>query len=231
MLVTDAALLDADGNVHVQIGEMIEGAQPKVVQLPGHFAKRPRYYDSLPSTFVPAQTARANGWQVVASDQRLITYASDAAPAAVRAALEAARQGGLTGATIEQRHHSRIGLGLLAAALAAGFVTLVGVAISVALSAAEGRADLATLSAVGAPPRVRRLLAGSQAALIGGSGTVIGVLLGSFVAFALRSTFGAPGFEVPWQNLIGVGVAVPVVAALVAAAFTPSRLPLMRRLE
>ena len=45
---------------------------------------------------------------------------------------------------------------LLLVAAAAAFVTLVGVAISVALSAAEGRADLATLAAVGAPPRRRR---------------------------------------------------------------------------
>ena len=52
---------------------------------------------------------------------------------------------------------------MLAIAAIAAFVTLVGVAISVALSAAEGRADLATLAAVGAAPRRRRALAASQA--------------------------------------------------------------------
>jgi hypothetical protein len=55
--------------------------------------------------------------------------------------------------------------------IVAAFVTLVGVAISVALSAAEGRADLATLAAVGAPPRRRRALATSQALLVAGLGS------------------------------------------------------------
>jgi len=57
-------------------------------------------------------------------------------------------------------------------ALIAGLVTLLGGAISVALSAAEGRADRATLAAVGAPPRRRRELVAMQALLVGGLGGV-----------------------------------------------------------
>ena len=111
----------------------------------------------------------------------------------------------------------------------AGFVTLVGVAISVALSAAEGRADLATLAAVGAPPRRRRALAAAQALLVGGLGCALGVAFGTFVAYAARTTTGSPDFVVPWINLAITAVAVPLLAVLVAALFTPSRLPLVRR--
>ena len=64
---------------------------------------------------------------------------------------------------------------------------------------AEGRRELATLSAVGADPAVRRRLAGAQALVISGVGALVGVVLGSFVSYALRATFGAPSFTVPWE--------------------------------
>jgi putative ABC transport system permease protein len=118
---------------------------------------------------------------------------------------------------------------LLIAGLGAAFITLVGVAISVALAAAEGRADLATLAAVGAPPRRRRALAGAQALVIAGLGCGLGVALGAFVAYTARTTTGSPEFVVPWANLVLTGLAVPLLAVLVAAALTPSRLPMVRR--
>jgi putative ABC transport system permease protein len=111
----------------------------------------------------------------------------------------------------------------------AALVTLIGVAISVALSAAEGRADLATLAAVGAEPRRRRVLAACQALLIAGIGCALGVMGGTFVAFTARATTGSPDFVVPWPNLLATAIAVPLLAVLVAAVFTPSRLPLVRR--
>ena len=118
---------------------------------------------------------------------------------------------------------------LLIVAGVAAFVTLVGVAISVALSAAEGRADLATLAAVGAPPRRRRALAAAQALLVAGLGCALGVAFGTFVAYAARTTTGSPDFVIPWTNLAITAIAVPLLAVLVAALFTPSRLPLVRR--
>jgi putative ABC transport system permease protein len=120
---------------------------------------------------------------------------------------------------------------LLVVALIAGLVTLLGVAISVALSAAEGRADLATLAAVGAPPRRRRALVAMQALFVGGLGGLLGTALGTFVAFTARATTGSPDFVVPWWNLAAAGVGAPLVAALVAAACTRGRLPLVRRAE
>ena len=116
-----------------------------------------------------------------------------------------------------------------AIAAIAALVTLIGVAIAVSLSAAEGRADLATLAAVGAEPRRRRLLAACQALLIAGLGCGLGVLGGTFVAFTARATTGSPEFVVPWSNLLVTTLAVPLLAVVIAAVFTPSRLPLVRR--
>ena len=119
---------------------------------------------------------------------------------------------------------------MLIIAAAAGVVTLIGVAISVALSAAEGRADLATLAAVGAPPRRRRTLAAAQALVVAGLGAAAWASgFGAFVAFTARATTGAPGFVVPWANLAVTILVVPLLAMLVATLFVPSRLPLMRR--
>ena len=51
----------------------------------------------------------------------------------------------------------------------------------------EARPDLATLAAVGAPPRTRRYVAAAQSLVIGLLGTALGVALG-FV----------PGLAVTW---------------------------------
>jgi hypothetical protein len=65
--------------------------------------------------------------------------------------------------------------------------------------------------------------------VIGGVGCLLGVALGTFVAYTVRSTSGAPGFVIPWANLLLTAIAVPALATAVAAVFTPSRLPLVRR--
>jgi putative ABC transport system permease protein len=67
--------------------------------------------------------------------------------------------------------------------------------------------------------------------LVGGLGCLLGLGLGTFVSVTLRATTGAPELVVPWLNLAAVGLAVPLLAVLVAALLTPSRLPLARRSE
>ena len=111
----------------------------------------------------------------------------------------------------------------------AALVTLVGVGVTVALAAVEGRADLATMAAVGASPRRRRAIAGWQALVVGGLGAVLGLALGGFYAYLIWPAIGAPEFTVPWLTIGLIGVAVPLLAVLVAAVFTPSRLPVIRR--
>src|SRR5262249_51527465 len=74
---------------------------------------------------------------------------------------------------------------LLVLAVIAGVIALAATAIATALTAAEGRADLATLAAVGASPRMRRILSLSQSGMIAGLGSLIGTVAGLSAALAL----------------------------------------------
>ena len=71
----------------------------------------------------------------------------------------------------------------------------------------------------------------SQALLVGGLGCVLGVALGTFIAFTARTTTGSPDFVVPWANLVATAIGVPLLAALVAALCTRPGLPLVRRAD
>jgi putative ABC transport system permease protein len=125
-------------------------------------------------------------------------------------------------------------------AVIAAVITLAAAAIATGLAAADSRADLATLGAVGASPRVRRVLSLSQAGMIAGLGSVLGVAagLGASVAvlFALNHRFAsvwpAPlpyPVHVPWRNVCVALIVVPLIAMLGAGMLTRSRLPIERR--
>jgi len=132
---------------------------------------------------------------------------------------------------VENGYDFNAGTVLLALLSAATVVTLLGVTIAVALSAAEGRADLATLAAVGAQPRRRRSLAAAQAWLLGQLGCVLGVAVGGLYGYTAHVAFGSPYFAVPWRELAGILVGVPLLAGLLAWLLTRSRLPMVRRVE
>lgn len=130
---------------------------------------------------------------------------------------------------------------LLLLAGAAGLVTVGAAGIATGLAAAEGRADLSTLAAVGAGPGVRRLLALCQAGVIAGLGSVLGIVAGLGTALIILLSTNRQYAEswpiedpyplvVPWSTL-GVLVLVPLVAMLGAGLFTRSRLPVERRLD
>ena len=186
-----------------------------------------RIYGSLPGALISAEAAREHGWEV-GSARVYVMYPGSSAQEDVDRAKAAAERTGAFAYFDEGPGTPENGI-LAAITIVAALVTLIGVAISVALSAAEGRADLATLAAVGTEPRRRRLLAACQALLIAGLGCALGVAGGTFVAFTARATTGSPDFVVPWPNLLVTAIAVPLLAVLVAAVFTPSRLPLVRR--
>ncbi len=120
---------------------------------------------------------------------------------------------------------------LIGVIVAAAVVTLLGVAISVSLSAAEGRADLATLAAIGAPPRRRRSLAAAQAWVLGQLGCVLGVGVGALYGYTAHAAFGSPTFAVPWLALTTIVIVVPLFAGLIAWALTRSRLPMVARID
>ena len=223
VVVFDPKLV-TDGHIAVRAGPDAE----RPVRLAAHAIRRPVAYSHLPSGVVPASVARRHRWTTTPA-QVLVTFGRGATVDQLDTATGVVEDMGAV-PVVERAVTDPPDALLLAITAIAGFVTLVGVAISVALSAAEGRADLATLAAVGAPPSRRRALAASQALLVAGVGCLLGLALGSYVAFAARATTGSPEFVVPWTNLLLTAFAVPLAAVLVAALATPSRLPLSRRI-
>ncbi len=104
-----------------------------------------------------------------------------------------------------------------------GSLVLVATLVSTALAQAEGRADLATLAAVGATRRVRRMIAGSQAFVVGLIGSLLGLAIGFVPGVALTWPLTAQGpgaepvIDIPWAALAVVGIGVPLLAAVMAA--------------
>ena len=117
-----------------------------------------------------------------------------------------------------------------------GFLTvLIGTLTAVGLALSDSRPDLATLAAIGARPRTRRTMAAAQALLIGLLGALSGVLVGFVPGWAVSrplTSFNGAGaiFDVPWTLLGGIGLGVPLLAALTALLLVRSQLPLTRRI-
>ncbi|NEA25621.1 ABC transporter permease, partial [Actinomadura bangladeshensis] len=127
-------------------------------------------------------------------------------------------------------------LAAVAAALALG-----GSLIATGLASADALPDLATLGAIGARPRTRRLLTMGRAAFIAALGCWLGIAGGLVPGIAvtrpLTSDIEVTGaaahgaiVDVPWTLLLAVGLGIPLLVALVAGAFTRSRLPMARRM-
>jgi putative ABC transport system permease protein len=207
------------------------GSGEKPVELAARYEPRPAgtAYFELPAAFISPKAARERGWTA-----RLDVIAVRFSPSATQDDIDKAiATGEDRGLQVSDPYdvEDEVNLANLALAGGAGLVTLLGVAVTVALSAAEGRADLATLAAIGAQPRRRRTLAGAQALVLSGVGTLLGLVLGGVLGFAAAPLSGALGFAVPWQNLAITVLGVPVLAVCVAMAVTRSRLPMVRRVE
>ncbi|RIQ21621.1 FtsX-like permease family protein [Jiangella rhizosphaerae] len=227
MVVYDRSFVRDDGAVVIDTFPA-DGGDPVPVRFTGHLAGRDIAYSMLPGAFASAETLTAHGFELMSS-ATYVTFGA-ATPEQLDTALQAAESAGAW-TTVEQGIERDADPAVLALTAGAALVTLVGVAIAVSLAAAESRADLATLAAVGAPPRRRRGLAGAQALVVAGLGVVIGSGLGVYFAYLVWPALGAPEFIWAWDSLVVTGVAVPVLAVLVAVVFTPSRLPMIRRVE
>jgi putative ABC transport system permease protein len=148
---------------------------------------------------------------------------------------------------VERGYQGGVMIGLLALAAVAGVITLGAAAVATGLAIADAQSDLETLVAVGARPRVRRVLAGSQSAVTTGLGAVLGSAFGLLPAIGLIETqahsaqqamtqFGdqiatanRTYLTVPWLFLGVVILALPLLAAAGAAGLTRSRIELRRR--
>jgi putative ABC transport system permease protein len=69
----------------------------------------------------------------------------------------------------------------------------------------------------------------AQAVVVAGLGSGLGLLAGLVPAVSVVTARSGMPLMLPWPSLLAVGVAVPLVAALVVGAATRSRLPVDRR--
>jgi putative ABC transport system permease protein len=123
--------------------------------------------------------------------------------------------------------------GLAAVLMLGGTLTATFLALS------DARPDLATLSAVGASPRTRRAVAASYAVSVGVVGAVLGAAVGFVpgiaVSYPLTRSFSGTGpshyLSIPWLQIVGLVLLLPLVTALVVGLLARSRLPLVARLD
>jgi len=234
-VATDPRLLV---NGEVILGELTEDAGPRyadTLTVPAHLLTTgsPRY-----SVIVSPEAARAAGLvpqlgTLLFTTERMPTQAEQ------DAFLAALAEVGTTGYVASGPVSLTRAPMLLLLMAAAGLTALGAAAIATGLAAADRRGDLSTLAAVGAPPRVRRLLSLHQSGVVAGLGTVLGLLAGLGAAVAVlvgmnqQQTVIWPAdppipITVPWLIPVAL-LAVPVVAMLGAGLLTRSRLPIERR--
>lgn len=132
---------------------------------------------------------------------------------------------------IERGYDGNFGIGLMALLAGSAIITLGAAGIATGLALADARSDHATLSAVGAAPRIRRKLSMSQAGALAALGTVLGVASGFVPGIAY--VWAQPNFRVvvPWGHVATTVLLIPLVAAACAGLFTRSRIPLERRIS
>lgn len=166
---------------------------------------------------------------------------------------ELAKTGGDPWLTVEKGFTPENSTTLLALAVFAGLITIGAAGIATGLAQADAEADLKTLAAVGAPPRVRKALSGFQCGVVAAMGVLLGSASGILPAIGLRfterraqdqvyarmldegwtggseSTAPFVPVVIPWETLGLLLVVVPLGAAVLAALVTRSRGALARR--
>ncbi|MEW1867751.1 ABC transporter permease [Streptomyces caelestis] len=253
--------VDRNGTVGIKLITDPKAADRAVEQnkpVPGELKSFPAYQvpgspDSygVESVLSPA-AAKAAGLTTVPLGAFFSTDRVPSSEQRQRLDAEIAKLGSNVELTLEQGWVDENGLVLLALTVFAGLVTIGAAGIATGLAQADAEADLKTLAAVGAPPRVRRMLSGFQCGVVAAMGVVLGSAAGVLPAVGLRLTEereqmrsyqealdqgwvgvgDAPPYVpivVPWETLAALLVAVPLGAALLAALVTRSRGALARR--
>jgi putative ABC transport system permease protein len=201
------------------------------VTVPAFVAPAPaQTYGTAPSAVLTPALARQRGLPTMLSRTVLLTSRSPSGREEASALGVLLRDRPYVELYVERGFRPSNPLALLALLGAAAFVTLASTGIATGLAAADSRPDLATLAAVGAAPRVRRLLAMAQAATIATMGSALGILAGLVPAIAVVSARAEYPLTMPWGSLAAILAGVPLLAALLVGAVTRSRLPLERRL-
>jgi putative ABC transport system permease protein len=145
-------------------------------------------------------------------------------------------------------HDSSTSVALLVLGVLGAVLVLGGTLTATFLALSDARPDFATMGAVGAGPRTRRLVAASYALAIGVVGALLGAVVGAVpgiaVSYPLTSTSWLAGttdasghaipdhfLAVPWVLLVAVVVGLPLLSAGIVALATRSRLPMVSRLS
>ncbi|WP_405807308.1 ABC transporter permease [Streptomyces sp. NBC_00210] len=203
------------------------------------------------SMIVPPAAAKAAGMTTVPLGAYYSTDKMPSSEQRQRLDGELDKTGSEVALHIEEGYTSKNSIILLSLTVFAGLITIGAAGIATGLAQADAEADLKTLAAVGAPPRVRRTLSGFQCGVVAAMGVVLGSAAGVLPAIGLRLTeereqikwyqqaldqgYSSGGSAphvpiiVPWETLAALLVAVPVGAALLAALVTRSRGALARR--
>jgi putative ABC transport system permease protein len=152
---------------------------------------------------------------------------------------------------IESGYHDDRAWMMYALVGVAAVIAIGAAVIATALADVDGRADLVTLGAVGAAPRTRRVLSLSRAGVVAGVGAVLGTAAGFIPAIAYVRATRLPAsaiarvagvytaqkppaqlyLVVPWLPTAAILIGIPLLAALLAGAFSRSRLPSERPSE
>ncbi|MFF5283345.1 FtsX-like permease family protein [Streptomyces sp. NPDC013171] len=225
-------------------------APGKVSTLPAYLVPGEKKSYGLQALMTPA-TAKAAGLSTAPLGLYVSTERLPDSEQRQKLDSDLAKLGGNVELHLEEGFVNEYGIVLLALAVFAGLVTIGAAGIATGLAQADAEADLKTLAAVGAPPRVRRTLSGFQCGVVAAMGVILGSAAGLLPAVGLRLTEErdelryyeqnlAEGWSgdltppdvpivIPWETLAGLLVAVPLGAALLAALVTRSRGALARR--
>ena len=229
-----------------------QGKEPpgRIVSLPAHLVDGDQRTYGLTAVITPA-TAKAAGLTTTPLGALFSTERMPSSEQRQKLDAELAKLGSGVQLHLEEGYVNENSIVLLALTVFAGLVTIGAAGIATGLAQADAEADLKTLAAVGAPPRVRRTLSGFQCGVVAAMGVVLGSAAGVLPAMGLRLTEGRerqrfyeealeqgfydPGpapyvpIVVPWPTLAALLVLVPVGAAVLAALVTRSRGALARR--
>ncbi|MFB7586507.1 ABC transporter permease [Streptomyces sp. NPDC056169] len=226
-------------------------APGKVSRIPAYMVPGDKESYGVNVVMTPA-TAKAAGLSTVPAGSYFSTERMPDSEQRQKLDGELAKLGSNVELHVEEGFVSDDSLFLIALAVFAGLVTIGAAGIATGLAQADAEADLKTLAAVGAPPRVRRTLSGFQCGVVAAMGVILGSAAGVLPAIGLRLTEEreavryyeqaiAEGWDsglsgppyipivIPWETLAGLLVAVPLGAALLAALVTRSRGALARR--
>jgi putative ABC transport system permease protein len=208
----------------------------------------------VPGTTLPAQAvvspavARLTGYPVVTTS--LLVRGVTIDQASEDAINEAAQSVDPNASLYVERgfHDSSTSVALLVLGLLGAVLVLGGTLTATFLALSDARPDFATMGAVGAGPRTRRLVASSYALAIGLVGAVLGALVGAVPGIAvtypltshrwLGDATDAQGraipdhfLAVPWVLVGVVVIGLPLLSAVIVAVATRSRLPMVSRLS